>query len=93
MRLSCDIYNLKCKTCDKVYVCQTCRELETRTLEHHRCIKENKPNSAFAVHILNNVREYGSLLYTVKFIETYHSGGRMKCCENLYSQLYQNQEL
>jgi len=50
--LSSGIYNLKWKTYDKVYVCQTGRELKTRVLEHHRRIKENNPNSAYAFYLL-----------------------------------------
>lgn len=74
-------------------MCQTDRELKIRVLEHHWCIKENNPNSAYAVHVLNNVHEYGQLLYNMKFIETCHRGGLMNSCENLCSQLHQHQEL
>jgi hypothetical protein len=68
--------------CDKVYVCQTGRELKTRALEHHRRIKENKPNYVYAIQIINNVHEYGPLMYTTKLIETSHSGRRMSCFEH-----------
>jgi hypothetical protein len=48
------IYMLSCITCNKAYVGQTSRSLKLRYKEHARYIKGNNPQSAYALHILNN---------------------------------------
>jgi len=45
-------------TCDKAYVGQTSRNLKQRYKDHTRYIKNNNPQSAYALHILNNQHEY-----------------------------------
>jgi len=46
------ICKLKCKTCNKVYIGQTSRNLSLRFHKHIRYIKNNDPQSAYAPHIL-----------------------------------------
>jgi len=53
------IYKITCTTCNKAYVGQTSRNLRQRYKERVRYIKNNKPQSAYAIHILNNKHEYG----------------------------------
>ena len=48
------IYTLMCKTCKHTYVGQTSWDLKQCYQEHIRYIKSNNPQSAFALHILNN---------------------------------------
>jgi hypothetical protein len=55
------IYSLTCKTCKHRYIGQTSRELKQRYQEHMRYIKNNNPQLAFALHILNNRHEYGAI--------------------------------
>jgi len=55
------IYTLACKTCKHTYVGQTSRDLKQRCQEHIRYIKSNNPQSAFALHILNNRHDCGTI--------------------------------
>jgi hypothetical protein len=55
------IYALTCKTCKHKYIGQTSRELKQRYQEHTRYIRNNNPQSAFALHILDNKHEYGTI--------------------------------
>ena len=45
----------------KACVSQTSRNLTQRYKEHARYIKNNNPQSAYALHILNNKHEYGPM--------------------------------
>jgi hypothetical protein len=45
------IYEIKC---NMAYVGQSGRPITTRHREHTRYIRTNNPNSAYAMHILNN---------------------------------------
>jgi hypothetical protein len=62
-------YKLTCKTCQHVYVGQTSRNLKQRYQEHIRYIRNNKPQSAFAQHILNNQHEYGTIEEIMKLLK------------------------
>jgi len=53
----CGIYALTCMTCNKAYVGQTRRSLNQHYKEYTRYIKSNNPQSAYALHILNNQHE------------------------------------
>ena len=44
------VYEIPCKTCDKVYVGETGRDLKTRTREHKYDIKTANENNAMFVH-------------------------------------------
>ena len=48
------VYSLACNTCKLAYVGQTSRTLHLRYQEHTRYIKNNNPQSAYALHILHN---------------------------------------
>ena len=54
------IYKLTCRTCNKAYIGQNSKTIATRYKEHTRYIKNNHPQSAYALHILQNRHEYGS---------------------------------
>ena len=62
------IYSLSCRTCNKEYVGQTSRSLKLRCKEHERYIKHN-PQSAYALHILNNKHEYGPIDKTMTLLK------------------------
>ena len=63
------IYKLSCKTCNKAFIGQTSRDLTKRHREHIRFIKNNDPQSAYAVHILNNIHEYGTITDTMSLLK------------------------
>ena len=48
-------------TCGRSYVGQTSRCLNIRFREHIRYIRYNNPQSAYALHILQNQHEYGQM--------------------------------
>jgi len=62
------IYNLTCKTCKKSYIGQTSRTLTIRHREHTKYIK-NDPQSAYALHILQNIHEYGPISDTLSLLK------------------------
>jgi hypothetical protein len=49
---SCGVYELKCLTCEQVYVGQNGRDFKTRFDEHINDIRSNKDKSRNALHIL-----------------------------------------
>jgi len=53
------INKLTCGTCQRAYIGQTGRWISTRYKEHIRYIKNNNPQSGYALHILNNKHEFG----------------------------------
>ena len=66
------IYKLTFKTCNGEYIGQTSRNLTLRYREHIRYIKNNDPQSAYALHIMQNIHEYGSLKYTMSLLKPIH---------------------
>ena len=56
------VYQLTCNTCKSSYIGQTKRNLKSRFQEHTRYIKNNDPQSAYALHILNCRHEYGNII-------------------------------
>jgi len=48
------IYQLTCNTCNLAYGGQTSRSLSIRYKEHIRYIRSNNPQTAYALHILQN---------------------------------------
>jgi hypothetical protein len=55
------IYELTCNTCHMLYTGQTSCSLKQSYQEHIRYMKHNEPQSAYALHILNNKHEYGPI--------------------------------
>ena len=63
------IYKLTCNTCNLSYIGQTNRTLQQWYKEHTRYIKHNDPQSAYALHILNNRHEYGTITDTMELLQ------------------------
>jgi hypothetical protein len=84
---------MTCRTCNKAYVGQTSYSLKLHYKEHAHYIKSNNPQSAYALHVLNNQHEYGpiektrTLLKPLKntllipykhsFIQSLHKAGKL----------------
>ena len=51
------------------YVGQTSRNLKQRYQEHIRYIRNNDPQSAYALHILKNQHEYGPMADTMSLLK------------------------
>jgi len=86
------IYEVKCNTCNKKYVGQSGRPITIRHKEHIRYIRTNNTKSAYAAHILNNRHEYGTAENTLKLIHPCRKGQKMNSWENLYIQIYRQQD-
>ena len=56
-------------TCNKAYVAQTSRSLKQRYKEHTRYIRSNNPQSAYALHILNNQHKYDPIEKTMTLLK------------------------
>ena len=88
------IYKLTCKTCNKAYIGQTSRDLTKRHREHIRYIKNNDPQSAYALRILNNIHEYGTLTDTMSLLKPILKTSLLIPYEQLLIQtFYQNGDL
>jgi hypothetical protein len=61
------------------YIGQSGRPITTKHTEHTRYIKTNNPNSAYAMHILNNKHEYGTTNKTLKLLKQCNKGLKMNC--------------
>jgi uncharacterized pyridoxamine 5'-phosphate oxidase family protein len=82
------IYKMTCKTCNKVYIGQTGRNLTIRYREHIRYIINNDPQSAYALHILKNRHEYGPLKDTMTLLKPIHKPSMLIPCEQLLIQTF-----
>ena len=87
------IYELKCKTCNKVYVGQSGRAIGIRFKEHMRYIRSNNSTSAYAAHILGNRHEYGIKEDTVKLLKKCQKGKHMDCLEALYMRIFHQKKV
>jgi hypothetical protein len=72
---------------------QTGRTITIRQHEHTRYIRNNKPISGYALHILNNKHEYGSPQHTIHLMHECNKGKLMNCWESLYMQKVQQLDL
>jgi len=86
------VHKLTCNTCKGAYVGQTGRTINIRYKAHIRYIKTNNPQSAYALHILNNRHEYGPLDETMQMIKTCTKGRYMNCWETMYIQEYHQKD-
>jgi hypothetical protein len=60
----------KCITCHRAHIGQTKLSLKLRYQEHIQYIRNNNPQSAYALHILNNRHEYGPMHNTMGTFKT-----------------------
>ena len=75
---------LKCNTCNNVYIGQSGRSINVRHKEYTRHIKTNNPLSAYALHISQSGREYGTITDTLQLLKTCQKGICMNCWEAFY---------
>jgi len=80
------IYKLTCNTFNRAYIGQTSRNLTLRYREHIRYIKNNHPQSAYALHILQNIHEYGPLKDTMSLLKPIYKTSKLIPYEKLLIQ-------
>ena len=71
-----------------MYIGQTDRSTDARYKEHIRYIRTNNPQSAYALHILDNRHEYGEQKRIMELVKACRKGKLMNCWESLYIQEY-----
>jgi hypothetical protein len=76
------IYKLKCRTCQGVYIGQTGSNFKARYTEHIREIRNNKPKTGYAQHILDTGHEYGKLEDTMEIIEVQYKQSHLNTIKN-----------
>lgn len=67
------IYELKCNTCQAVYIGQTCRNFKTRYSEHLRALKRHSSHSTFADHLVAHNHHPTKIETELKILKTSHS--------------------
>jgi len=67
---------------------QTSRNLRQRYKEHTRYIKNNNPQSAYALHILNNQHEYGPMEKTMTLLKPVKNTSLLTPYEQFFIQAY-----
>ena len=72
---------------------QSGRAITKRYKEHIRYIRSNNPISAYAMHILQNIHEYGPEKETMHLIKKCHKGSHMDSWEALYMYIYHKQRI
>jgi hypothetical protein len=82
------VYSIKCSTCNWFYTGQTGRDTYIRFKEHIWYIRTNNPKWAFAVHILENNRQYDTTEESLLLITPCNKGNRLNLLENLYIQQF-----
>jgi hypothetical protein len=79
---------------DKAYIGQTSRNLTIRYRKHIRYIKNNDPQSAYALHILKNRHGYSPLKDTMTLLKPIHKPSMLIPYEQLLIQTFhQNRTL
>jgi energy-converting hydrogenase A subunit M len=86
-------YKLQCMTCNKFYVGQSGRTIAVRYKEHIRYIRTNSLTSAYALHVLNQRHEYGTLDNKLHLLKPCKKGNLMNCWESFYTQQLQHLNL
>jgi len=82
----CGIYSLSCVTCNEEYVGQARHRLNLRFKEHECYIKYNNPQSAHALHILNNQQECGPIDKTMTFLKPIQNISLLTPYEHFFMQ-------
>jgi hypothetical protein len=72
--------------CHKAYIGQTKHSLKLHYQEHTRYIKNNNPQSAYAMHILNNRHKYGPMHNTMELLKQINKTKFLIPYEQLYIQ-------
>jgi len=84
----CGIYQLTCNACKLAYVGQTSHSLKIQFQEHIRYIRSNNPQSAFALHILQNQHKYSHMNNIMTLLKPLNSPNMLIPYEQYYIQAF-----
>jgi len=87
------INKLKCNTCNNVYVRQSGWSINVRHKEHVGYIRTNNPQSAYALHILQNRHKFEPIIDTLQLLKTCSKGTHMNCWEAFYMQVFHQHKI
>jgi len=88
------IDQLTCNTCNLLYVDQTSRSLRICYKEHTCHIRSNNPQSAYALHILQNRHKYGPMDNTMTLLKHINNQSLLLPHEQYHIQaLHHNRKL
>jgi hypothetical protein len=76
-----DVYLLKCDKCPLKYVGQIGRTLRTRFKEHIHDMRNNRPHSKYAQHILDAGHKYGVIDQIMEVLHVENKGCRLNTLE------------
>ena len=86
------LYKLTCNTWKLSCIWQTSRSPQQRYKDYTRYIKQNDPQSSYAVHILNNQHEYGTSNDTMTLLKHINRPTLLLPYEQFYIQTYHHQQ-
>jgi hypothetical protein len=78
------VYSLTCNTCNLKDIGQISQKLRLRYREHVRYIRNNNPQSAYALHILQNRHKYGPIESTMHLLKPISKSSLLLPCKQLY---------
>jgi hypothetical protein len=86
-------YQMKCLTCEQVYVGQTGRDFKKRYKDHINDITSNKVKSRYALHILHENHEYGPTEKVMDILKAENKGKQLHTYEwfHIYKTAKQEQ--
>jgi hypothetical protein len=86
------VYKLTCMSCNKSYIGQTSRNLAQRYREHIRYIRNNDPQFAYAMHILQNTHEYGTITDTMTLLRPIQKTSLLIPYEQFFIQSFYHED-
>ena len=84
------VYQLTCGSCPKTYIGQTGRSLQTRITEHKRSFINNKNNSTYSNHLLENQHTFDE---NFKILHVENKGKKLNLLESLEIKRLKNSNL
>jgi len=82
------IYQPKFNTYNNAYIGQSGKLITVWQREHLHYIRNNNPTSAYAMHILDNRHEFGSVDETLRLLRPCTKGATMNCWEVLFMRIH-----
>jgi len=82
------IFDLTCTTRKLCYIGHTSRNLKQRYQEHIRYIKHNKLQLSYALRVLNNAHEYGSINNIMSLLKQVNKGPLINSFKQFYFQFH-----
>lgn len=86
----CGVYKLTCGSCPKIYIGQTGRTFKQRFLEHRNSFINQKSNSAFADHLIQENHDFCN---DFEIMHVQNKGPKLNFLESLEINKYKNSDI